>query len=99
MASAPVTLPASPVLPPAKVTGVKAKVHKGQAKITWRVVSGATSYRVRISKPGGKKFKAWKTTSKGVFTARVHKGKKYKVQIVAVGAGGHGPSATARFRG
>lgn len=79
------------MLPPAKVTGVKAEVHKGHVKITWR-------YRVRISKPGGKKFKAWKTTSKGVFTAHVHKGKKYTAQIVAVGSGGRGPAATVRFR-
>ena len=37
---------------------------RAQSKITWKnPVTAATSYRVRISKPGGKKYKAWKTTS------------------------------------
>ena len=39
-------------------------------KVTWKATAGATSYRVRISKPGGKKYKAWKTTSKRVFKAK-----------------------------
>jgi fibronectin type 3 domain-containing protein len=84
---------------PAKVKGVKAKVHKGTVKITWKGVPAATSYRVRISKPGGKKYTAWKTTTKRVFKANVKKGKKYRFQVVAVGAGGRGPLATIRFKG
>jgi hypothetical protein len=82
-----------------KVKGVKAKVRKGTVKITWKRVAGATSYRVRISKPGGTKYKAWKTTTKRVFKAKVRKGKKYRFQVAALGAGGQGPVATIRFKG
>ena len=81
------------------MTGVKAVVKKGKVKITWKPVPAATSYRVRISKPGGKKYKAWKTTSKRVFKAKVRKGKKYRFQVAAVGAGGRGPVTTIRFKG
>lgn len=74
--------PSSPVVPvvpeaasvrPGKVKGVKVKVRKGAAKATWKPTAGATSYEARISKPGGKKFKKWKTTSKRVFKAKVRK--------------------------
>ena len=58
----------------------------------------ATSYQVRISKPGGKKYKAWKTTRKQVFTAKVRKGKKYRFQVAAIGAGGLGPVTSIRFK-
>ena len=68
-------------------------------KITWKAVAAATSYRVRISKPGGKKYKAWKTTTKRVFKAKVRKGKKYRFQVAAIGAGGRGPVTTIRFKG
>jgi hypothetical protein len=95
--SAPV-IPTAPT-PPVKVKGVKAKVRKGTVKITWKRVAGATSYRVRISKPGGTKYKAWKTTTKRVFKAKVRKGKKYRFQVAALGAGGQGPVATIRFKG
>ena len=103
--SAPVTptaalTPPPPVQPcPGKVTGVKAVVKKGKVKITWKAVPAATSYRVRISKPGGKKYKAWKTTTKRVFKAKVRKGKKYRFQVAAIGAGGRGPVTTIRFKG
>lgn len=85
--------------PPGKVSGVKAKASKGSAKITWKATSGADSYRVRISKPGGKKYKAWKTTPNTKFKATVKKGKKYRFQITAVGTGGKGPTTTIKFKG
>ena len=72
------------------MTGVKAMVRKGKVKITWKAVPAATSYRVRISKPGGKKYKAWKTTTKRVFKAKVRKGKKYRFQVAAIGPVGAG---------
>jgi hypothetical protein len=100
-ASAPVTPTATapPVQPPAKVKGVKAKVRKGTVNITWKPVAGATSYRVRISKPGGTTYKARKTTTKRVFRAKVREGKKYRFQVVAVNAAGRGPVTTIRFKG
>ena len=100
--SAPST-PSAPVIPkaatPGKVTGFKAVINKGKVKITWKPVPSATSYRVRISKPGGTKYKAWKTTARRVFKAKVVKGKKYRFQVAAVGAGGRGPVTTVRFKG
>ena len=84
---------------PGMVAGVKAVVKKGKVKITWKAVPAASSYRVRISKPGGKKYKAWKTTSKRVFKTKVVKGKKYRFQVAAIGAGGRGPVTTIRFKG
>ena len=83
----------------AAVKNGKAAVKKGKVKITWKPVTAATSYRVRISKPGGKKYKAWKTTTKRVFKAKVRKGKKYRFQVAAIGAGGRGPVTTIRFKG
>ena len=66
--------------PPTAVTGIKAAVKKRPVKITWKPVTAATSYRVRISKPGGKKYKKWKTTSKRLFKTKARKGTKYRFQ-------------------
>lgn len=95
----PVQPPAPPVQPPTELSGVKATLGKGSVMVTWKASAGATSYWVRISKPGGKKYKAWKTTTKRVFKAKVKKGKKYRFQVVAVGAGGRGPVTTIGFKG
>ena len=75
------------------------QVPEGHRQITWKKSAPTASYRVRISKPGGKKYKAWKTTTKRVFKAKVRKGKKYRFQVVAIGPGGRGPVATIRFKG
>ena len=91
--------PTAPPVRPGTVKGVKAAVKNGKVKITWKPVTAATSYRVRISKPGGKTYKAWKTTTKRVFKAKVHKGKKYRFQVAAVNAAGRGPVTTIRFKG
>jgi len=88
-----------PVQPPGKTTGVKAKVTHGKVKVTWKAVAGASSYRLRISKPGGTTYKAWETTTKRVFKAAVKKGKKYRFQVAAVNAAGRGPVTTLRFKG
>ncbi len=87
------------VQPPGKVKGIKVKVRTGKVKVTWKRTARATSYKARISKPGGKKYKKWKTTSKRVFKAKVREGKKYRVAIRAVGPGGRGPTTTKRFKG
>ena len=51
---------------------------------------------MRISKPGGTKYKAWNITTKRVFKAAMKKGKKYRFQVAAVKrrrarAGDHDP--------
>ena len=84
--------------PPTATTGIKAAVKKRLVKITWKPVTAATSYLVRISKPGGKKYKKWKTTSMRVFKTKARKGKKYRFQVAAVGVGGRGPTTTKRFK-
>jgi hypothetical protein len=97
--SAPSTPVTTKAAAPGKVRGVKAALKKGTVKITWKPVNGATSYRARISQPGARKYKAWKTTTKRVFKANVRKGKKYRFQVRALGAGRRGPVTTIRFRG
>ena len=94
----PVSQPPVLSAPPA-VSGVKAVVRKGKVTVTWKLVSGASSYRVRISKPGGKKYLAWKKVTSTRFVAKVVKGKKYRLQIVPVGAVGQGPVKTVTFKG
>jgi YVTN family beta-propeller protein len=100
--------PLAPVVPPlppgtapspGKVTGVKAQLRKGRVTVTWRPVADVRVYRVRISKPGARTFKGWTTTTKRVFKAKVRKGKRYRFQVCALGAGGRGPVATIRFKG
>lgn len=91
--------PVTPVQAPAKVTGLKSTVRKGTVKVTWMATPSATNYRVRISKPGGKKYLAWRTTTKRVFQAKVKKGKRYHFQVAAIGDGGQGPVTTIRFKG
>ena len=84
--------------PPPATTGIKVALRKRKVKITWKPLIAATSYRVRISKPGGNKFKKWQTTSTRVFKAKVRKGEKYRFQVAAVGVGGRGPVSTKRFK-
>ena len=98
--------PTAPVMPPppntaptpGRVKGVKARVRHGKVRITWRSVAGITVYRARISKPGAVSYKAWKTTTKRVFRAKLRTGKAYRFQVRALGAGGRGPVTTLRFR-
>jgi alpha-tubulin suppressor-like RCC1 family protein len=99
VASAPST-PVTPRTPaPGKVVGLKASVRPGKVKVTWKSTMGASTYRVRISKPGGRTFRAWKSTKKRAFSASVRQSAKYRFQVLAVGTGGRGPVTTIRFRG
>lgn len=85
--------------PPGAVTGITARVKKGKATVKWTAVPGAMSYQVRLSKPGGKSYRAWKSTTARKYVSRVRKGKRYRVQVKALNASGTGPIATAKFRG
>lgn len=103
LASAPVTPTApqsfSKPTGPSKPKGLRVSLNRGMAKLTWKPSTGATAYRVRISKAGGKKYKAWNTTTKRVIKVHVTKGRKYRFQVAALGPLGPGPAATIRFRG
>jgi hypothetical protein len=94
-----VSIVAAATTPPAKVKGITVEARRGTTRITWRAVPGATSYRVRISKPGGSRYKAWTTTTKRAFKCTTKKGQRYRFQIAAKGPGGRGPLTTIRFKG
>lgn len=70
---------------------------KGKALIAWDAVPGATSYRARLKV--GKKWTKWSTlSSNGVKLTKLKKGKRYVLQVQAVGDAGQGPVATWRFK-
>lgn len=70
---------------------------RGTAIVSWQAVAGATSYRARLKV--GKKWTKWASvTVNGLKLTKLKKGKRYTLQVQAVGAGGNGPTATWRFR-
>ncbi len=70
---------------------------KGKAVVSWDAVAGATSYRARLKV--GKKWTKWATLSNnGLKLTKLKKGKRYVLQVQAVGDAGRGPVATWRFR-
>lgn len=101
--SAPST-PSNAVTPlpkkPAKVKKVRVKtVSATKVKVTWKKASRATSYQLKLSKPGGKKFTGrWRTTKKLAKKFAVKAGKKYAVKVRARNLAGAGPVVTTRFR-
>ncbi|MFN8183661.1 MAG: fibronectin type III domain-containing protein [Candidatus Nanopelagicales bacterium] len=90
---------ATPLARAGRVKGLKVTLRMGTAKFGWKKAARADSYRLRISKPGGRMFRPWRITTKRVYTTTVRKGSKYRFQIAAVGPGGRGPGVTIRFRG
>ncbi len=89
--------PASAALAP--VTGVKAVSRHGLVRLRWAAVPSASSYSVRVSKPGGKKFGAWKVTLKPSFKAKLKPGAKYRIQIRAVNGSANSAVKTISLRG
>ncbi|MCU0296573.1 MAG: fibronectin type III domain-containing protein, partial [Candidatus Nanopelagicales bacterium] len=85
---------------PGKVKKVKVKPTKAtKVKVTWKKATRATSYQVKLSKPGGKKFPgAWRSTKKRTMTLKVKTGKKYAVKVRGRNLGGTGPVVKTRFR-
>ncbi len=70
---------------------------KGKAVVSWQPVAGATSYRARLKV--GKKWTKWATLSNnGLKLTKLKKGKRYVLQVQAVGDAGRGPVATWRFK-
>lgn len=70
---------------------------KGKAVVSWQPVAGATSYRARLRV--GKKWTKWATLSNnGLKLTKLKKGKRYVLQVQAVGDAGRGPVATWRFK-
>ena len=79
---------------PAAVGKARGQLRGTRLAASWPAVPGATSYKVRVSKPGGKKYLAWKTVTKPAFKGKVKKNRKYRLQIIAVGPGGQSPVRT-----
>jgi hypothetical protein len=70
---------------------------KGKAVVSWQPVAGATSYRARLKV--GKKWTKWSTlANNGLRLTKLKKGKRYVLQVQAVGDAGRGPVATWRFK-
>lgn len=92
-------LTSPPTQPPIKIKGVKATLHKGTAKITWKAVASATSYQVRFTKPGGTKYEVWKTTTERVFKIKVKMAGDVPLPGRRVNAAGRGPVAINWFKG
>ncbi len=85
---------------PGKVKKLKVKATKAtKVKVTWKKAARATSYQVKLSKPGGKKFPgAWRSTKKQAVTLKVKTGKRYAVKVRGRNLGGTGPATKVRFR-
>lgn len=77
---------------------VQEKVKGKKVVLKWGA-SNATSYRVRLSKPGSKsKFRKWVTTSRTTVKFKVKRHRNYRFQIIATGPGGSSPAQTWVFR-
>lgn len=85
---------ANPGGPAPGLAWVSQRVKSRKLIVNWGGVN-ATSYQVRISKPGSQvKFKAWKTTAKSKIKFKVKRHRVYRFQIVAIGPGGRSQAQT-----
>ncbi|MCR5835344.1 MAG: hypothetical protein K6G88_02415 [Lachnospiraceae bacterium] len=87
----PTTTKAPSVAKPGKVTIKKAVNQKGKKiKITWKKVSGAKSYQVKV---GSKSYTAKKTS---YVAKKLKVGKSYKIKVRAKNAAGYGKWSKAK---
>lgn len=70
-----------------------------KAKVTWAAAERASTYKVRISKANSKqRWSAWSTVSQPTATfAKLRKRAMYRVQVIAVGNSGNGPTSYLKF--
>ena len=104
-----VSAPSPPVtpkagLPPAPPAPKKVKKLRAQIKpklrravVRWNAPVNATSYQIRI-KRGPKKFGLWANTKPRVTRYQLKRGKRYAVQVRAIGKGGTSPIASVKFK-
>lgn len=81
---------------PAAVSGLKVKVRKGHARVSWRRAEGSDAYRVVLKKRGATKQRIHNVSGLKVRFA-VAKG-RYRVSVAGVSTSGRGPAAAKRFR-
>lgn len=101
-ATAPLTVGPGSGPQPATLTKPTGKVFKwrkkGRVLVAWQPVPGATGYKARLKV--GKKWTKWaELADRGLKLTKLKKGKKYVLQVRAVGPGGDGPAVKWRFKG
>ena len=110
--SEPVTLPLPPGDPVSpgdtslatpkisKLTVKQGRSAKGMRKVQvrWTTTAPATSYQIRVSKPGGKKWKPWRTVTRPKAILRLKRAKKYRIAVKAQQAQVTSPAKIVRFR-
>lgn len=83
---------ATPASVPSSVLGLKVKVKRTKATVTWAPVASATGYQTKLGKG------AWKSAAMNRAVFKVKKGKKYRVSVRAVNAAGPGPATVKSFK-
>ena len=81
--------------------GVSLRKRTGPTRkvvIRWTAVGAPTSYRVRVTKPRGKKWKRWTTQTSARKVLKLRRGKVYRVGVEARNAAGSSPVVVKRFR-
>ncbi|MCB0899594.1 MAG: fibronectin type III domain-containing protein [Actinobacteria bacterium] len=91
-----ITPPATGRSTPAAVTGLRVKVRKRYARVSWQRGEAANSYRVVVKKRGSKKVRI-RTVSAPRTRFAVTKG-RYRVKVSGINAVGQGPSDAKRFK-
>lgn len=72
-------------------------VGRGKAKVSWKAVPGATGYQLRLQ--AGKKTTKWNAVYVNkVALVKLKPGRKYVLQVRAVGVSGKGPIVKWRFK-
>lgn len=77
---------------PSSVLGLKVKVKKTKATVSWSPVPAATGYQTKLGRG------AWRNVAVNRAVLKVKKGKKYTVSVRAVNAAGAGPATAKSFK-
>lgn len=79
----------SPTSEPVKTSApkpfsVQLRQHNNKIRLSWKKVSGATSYQIYLKKPG-KSFRKYRQTKKKKILLKYTPGKEYKIKVEAYG--------------
>lgn len=89
---------------PGAVAGVRIKSGKkaGKSKrrivVRWSDATGATGYRIRVSKPGGTRWGAWTAQRSKSKRFRLVVGKRYRIAVQATAGTAAGTATVKKFR-
>jgi hypothetical protein len=76
----------------------KAEARKRTVVVRWSTASNASEYRVRITRPGAKRWRAWTTQTTTKKRYRVVVGKRYRVAVLPLAGDVAGTAAVKKFR-